>query len=56
VALGRLSWVEMERRYVAAVLAEHDGNRSAAARAMGVARATLLRKIKELGLESVGRE
>ena len=55
VALGRLTWAEMERRYVAAVLAEHDGNRSAAARAMGVARATLLRKIKELGLESVGR-
>ncbi len=55
VALGRLSWAQMERRYVAAVLAEHDGNRSAAARAMGVARATLLRKIKELGLEGVGR-
>ena len=55
VALGRLTWAQMERRYVAAVLAEHDGNRSAAARAMGVARATLLRKIKELGLESVGR-
>jgi Nif-specific regulatory protein len=55
-ALGRLTWAQMERRYVAAVLAEHDGNRSAAARAMGVARATLLRKIKELGLEAVGRE
>ena len=54
-ALGRLTWEQMERRYVAAVLAEHDGNRSAAARAMGVARATLLRKIKELGLEAVGR-
>ncbi|MCX4246683.1 sigma-54-dependent Fis family transcriptional regulator [Paraliomyxa miuraensis] len=54
-ALGRLTWAQMERRYVTAVLAEHQGNRSAAARAMGVARATLLRKIKELGLEDVGR-
>ncbi len=55
VGLGRLTWAQMERRYVAAVLAEHEGNRSAAARAMGVARATLLRKIDKLGLGSVGR-
>ncbi|MEM9454422.1 MAG: sigma-54-dependent Fis family transcriptional regulator [Myxococcota bacterium] len=54
-ALGRLTWVQMERRYVSAVLAEHEGNRSSAARAMGVARATLLRKIEKLGLQHVGR-
>ncbi|MCA9709081.1 MAG: sigma-54-dependent Fis family transcriptional regulator, partial [Myxococcales bacterium] len=55
VALARLTWVQMERRYVTAVLAEHEGNRSSAARAMGVARATLLRKIEKLGLQAVGR-
>ena len=46
--LGRLTWQQMEQRYIRAVLDEHDGNRSAAARAMGVARATLLRKLKSL--------
>ena len=53
--LGRLSWQQMENRYMRAVLAEHAGNRSRAARAMGISRATLLRKIKTLGLEQVGR-
>jgi Nif-specific regulatory protein len=50
VELGRLRWDEMERLYIAAVLAEHGGNRSAAARAMGIGRSTLLRKIQQLGL------
>jgi transcriptional regulator with PAS, ATPase and Fis domain len=40
----------MEKRYVSAVLAEHEGNRSAAAKAMGIARATLVRKIRTLGI------
>jgi DNA-binding NtrC family response regulator len=40
----------MERLYIEAVLAEHGGNRSAAARAMGIGRSTLLRKIQQLGL------
>jgi Nif-specific regulatory protein len=48
--LARLTWTQMERRYVAAVLREHDGNKSAAARAMGIARATLMRKIQQHGL------
>jgi transcriptional regulator with GAF, ATPase, and Fis domain len=48
--LGRLTWQQMEKRYVSAVLAEHEGNRSAAAKAMGIARATLVRKIRTLGI------
>jgi Nif-specific regulatory protein len=44
--LARLTWAQMERRYIAAVLAAHDGNRSAAARAMGIGRSTLLRKLR----------
>jgi len=50
VELGRLRWDEMERLYIEAVLAEHGGNRSAAARAMGIGRSTLLRKIQQHGL------
>ncbi|MBA3547063.1 MAG: sigma 54-interacting transcriptional regulator [Nannocystis sp.] len=48
--LGRLRWDEMERLYIEAVLAEHAGNRSAAARAMGIGRSTLLRKIQQLAI------
>ena len=50
VELGRLTWGEMERLYIEAVLAEHAGNRSAAARAMGIGRSTLLRKIQQLAI------
>ena len=46
--LGRLTWKQMEQRYIRAVMDAHNGNRSAAARAMGIARATLLRKLKSL--------
>jgi Nif-specific regulatory protein len=45
-----MTWQEMEERYIAAVLDHHDGNRTAAARAMGIGRNTLLRKIKQYGL------
>ena len=48
VELGKLRWDEMERLYIEAVLATHAGNRSAAARAMGIGRTTLLRKIQQL--------
>ena len=48
VELGRLTWDEMERLYIEAVLATHAGNRSAAAKAMGIGRTTLLRKIATL--------
>ena len=47
--LARLTWSEMEQRYIDAVLAAHDGNRSAAARAMGIGRSTLLRKLRDRG-------
>ena len=47
--LGPPSWgSEMERLYIEAVLATHAGNRSAAAKAMGIGRTTLLRKIATL--------
>ena len=52
VDLARLTWDEMERVYIEAVLAAHAGNRSAAARAMGIGRATLLRKIKALKIRA----
>ncbi len=47
VELGRLSWDEMEKLYIEAVLATQGGNRSAAAKAMGIGRTTLLRKIQQ---------
>lgn len=49
--LGELTWVQMERRYIIAVLRVHQGNRSAAARAMGIGRSTLLRKIRQLKID-----
>ena len=48
--LASLTWDQMEERYIGAVLKLHEGNRTAAARAMGIGRNTLLRKIKEYGL------
>ena len=42
---------ELEGRYLAHLLAHHKGNRSACARAAGVGRNTLLRKIRLHGLE-----
>ncbi|MCA9662255.1 MAG: sigma 54-interacting transcriptional regulator, partial [Myxococcales bacterium] len=44
--LAELTWSEMERLYITAVLRAHDGNRSQAAKAMGIGRTTLLRKIR----------
>ena len=41
-----LSLAEMQRRYVTRVLALCDGNRSRAARALGIGRNTLLRKLR----------
>ena len=42
---------QLERRYVAHMLERHQGNRSSCARALGIGRNTLLRKLKEHGLE-----
>jgi len=43
-----LPLAEMERRYVARVVAACDGNRSEAARRLGIGRNTLLRKLKQV--------
>ena len=43
--LASLTWEQMQQRYIDAVLAAHDDNRTAAARAMGIGRSTLLRKL-----------
>jgi Nif-specific regulatory protein len=40
----------VERRHVLAVLERHGGNRSSAARALGIGRNTLGRKLKDWGL------
>ena len=46
---------EVERRHIARVLAHHDGNRSRAARTLGISRATLYEKLARYGLDDVGR-
>ncbi len=47
---------EVERRHVAYTLRHHGGNRSRAARDLGIARTTLLQKIARYGLEDEGRD
>ncbi len=42
---------ELEARYIAHLLEEHGGNRSACARILDIGRNTLLRKIRSYGLE-----
>lgn len=42
---------ELEASYIAYLLNVHEGNRSACARILGIGRNTLLRKIKDYGLE-----
>ena len=50
-----LSLEEVERRHIARVLAHHGGNRSRAARSLGISRATLYEKLARFGLDEVGR-
>jgi DNA-binding NtrC family response regulator len=50
-----LSLEELERRHIARVLAHHGGNRSRAARSLGISRATLYEKLTRYGLDEVGR-
>jgi DNA-binding NtrC family response regulator len=47
---------EMERRHIEAALHLFKGNRTRAGEALGISKATLWRKIKRYGLESVGRD
>jgi DNA-binding NtrC family response regulator len=46
---------EVERRHIARVLAHHRGNRSRAARALDISRATLYEKLDRFGLSAIGR-
>jgi transcriptional regulator of acetoin/glycerol metabolism len=47
-----LSVAEAERRQIVRALRVHGGNRTHAARALGVARATLIKKIKQYQLDA----
>lgn len=42
---------ELEAKYIEYLLGQHEGNRSVCARILGIGRNTLLRKLKEYGLE-----
>jgi transcriptional regulator of acetoin/glycerol metabolism len=46
-----LSLADAERRQITRALEVHEGNRTHAARALGVSRATLIKKIKVYGLD-----
>lgn len=50
-ATHSLTLEDMERSHIAQVLAIHGGNKQQAAKALGIARKTLYRKLKSLGLE-----
>jgi DNA-binding NtrC family response regulator len=47
---------EFERRYISKLLAEHDGNISAAARAAGIDRMSIHKMLHRLGIGNPGRE
>ncbi|MEZ4368257.1 MAG: sigma 54-interacting transcriptional regulator [Kofleriaceae bacterium] len=47
---------EFERRFIARLLAQHDGNISAAARAAGIDRMSIHKMLHRLGLGSPGRD
>lgn len=53
---GIMRLEEVEQRHIERTLLLFDGNRTRAARALGISRATLHNKIRALGLETVGRE
>lgn len=45
----------LESQYIAELLAEHQGKRARVAQILGISERTLYRKLKEYGLQSVGR-
>jgi DNA-binding NtrC family response regulator len=52
---AELPLAEIERRHIARALAHYAGNRSRAARALGISRATLYEKLARYQLDEVGR-
>jgi transcriptional regulator with PAS, ATPase and Fis domain len=46
---------DMERMQIERALRAHNGNRTHAARELGISRATLIKKIKEFGLDQRAR-
>jgi len=50
MSVGRGTLKDAQRGYIVGVLKKHGGNRSAAAREMGIARSTLHYKMKQLGV------
>jgi DNA-binding NtrC family response regulator len=49
------SLAEVERLHIARAMTHHGGNRSRAARTLGISRATLYEKLARYGLDEVGR-
>ena len=47
---------EFEKRYISRLLAQHDGNISAAARAAGIDRMSIHKMLHRLGLANPGRD
>jgi transcriptional regulator of acetoin/glycerol metabolism len=47
---------EFERRFISRLLAQHDGNISAAARAAGIDRMSIHKMLHRLGLANAARE
>ena len=45
-----------ERRHIAATLRHTHGNKRRAAHVLGIARSTLLAKVRKYGLDAIGRE
>ena len=45
----------LESQYIAELLAEHHGKRSRVAQILGISERTLYRKLKQYGLQSIGR-
>jgi DNA-binding NtrC family response regulator len=51
-AVDERSLEQVEREHIARILLAHEGNRTHAARALGISRATLIKKIQAYGLTS----
>jgi two-component system NtrC family response regulator len=49
--MDTLNLEQLEKQSIARALSEHGGNRTLAARALGISRRTLHRKIKEYAIE-----